>query len=210
MGTILLAALAYIAIIAVIELVAYFIFGGMLTSDLEYNADTQRYESSGGGFIASLIFSGIFGLVFVALGAIMQAGIARGVLGITYGRDISVGTMFKFDNVVTVILAGLVIGLAYGVGLVLCIIPGLLVLFFTQFTVWFIVDKQMGAIDAIKASFGLVNKHVGTLIGFFLASLLAYLVGAILCGIGLLVAIPVVFLAQGYTYRKLQGEAVAP
>jgi uncharacterized membrane protein len=44
---------------------------------------------------------------------------------------------------------------------------------------------------------------------FFLATLLAYIVGALLCGIGLLAAIPVIYIAQGYTYRRLQGEQVA-
>ena len=101
------------------------------------------------------------------------------------------------------------VGVGTAIGYFLCIIPGLIVMFFSQFYVWFIVDKQMGAWDAIKASFSLVNQHLGTLILFFLASVVAYLVGAILCGIGLLVAIPVIYIAQGYTYRRLQGESVA-
>jgi len=212
-GPILLAALAYIAIIVAIEIVFFLIFGGLASASTDpvyEDGVLVGYETSGGGFFMSLLVSAIFGVVFVVLAAIMQAGIARGVLAITYGREISVGTLFKFDNVVTVILAGLLVGLAYGIGLILCIIPGIVVLFFSQFYIWFIVDKQMGAIDAIKASFSFVNRNVGTLIGFFLASLVAYFVGALLCGIGLLVAIPVIYVAQGYTYRRLQGESVAP
>ena len=77
------------------------------------------------------------------------------------------------------------------------------------FALYFVVDKQMPALEAIKASISFVNKNLGTLIGFFLASLLAYFVGALLCGIGLLAAIPVVIIVQAYTYRTLQGEAVA-
>ena len=150
-----------------------------------------------------------YALVLTVLAAIMQAGLARGVLAITYGRHLEVATMFKFDNVVTVIIASLMVGVGTAIGYFLCIIPGLIVMFFSQFYVWFIVDKQMGAWDAIKASFSLVNQHLGTLILFFLASVVAYLVGAILCGIGLLVAIPVIYIAQGYTYRRLQGESVA-
>ena len=212
-GPILLAVLAYMAAIALIEILFFFIFGGIASGSTDCSTDPQtgitHCETSDGGFFLTLVVGAIFGVAFVALGAIMQAGFARGVLGLTYGRPLDVGTMFKFDNVVTVIVAGLIVGVAYGVGLILCVIPGLVVLFFSQFYVWFIVDKKMSAFDSIKASFSLVNRNVGTMIGFFLATILAYLVGAILCGIGLLVAIPVIYIAQGYAYRRLQGEQVA-
>jgi uncharacterized membrane protein len=155
------------------------------------------------------VVNAITSFLWTVMSAVMQAGIARGVLAITDGRPFEVATMFKFDNVVTVVIAGLLVGVASGIGLILCVIPGLIVLFFSQFYVWFIVDKQLGAVDSIKASFSLVNKNVGTMVLFFLASLLAYIVGAILCGVGLLVAVPVVYLAQGYAYRRLQGEQVA-
>jgi uncharacterized membrane protein len=39
--------------------------------------------------------------------------------------------------------------------------------------------------------------------------MLAYFVGAILCGIGLLVAVPVVIIAQAYMWRRLQNMPVA-
>ena len=106
-------------------------------------------------------------------------------------------------------LAAILVGVATFVGLLLCFVPGLVVMFFTWFTLYFVVDKNMPALEAIKASVSFVNKNMGTLIGFFLAALVAYFVGALLCGIGLLVAIPVVIIAQAYTYRTLQGEEVA-
>ena len=118
--------------------------------------------------------------------------------------------MFTGDHLGQVLLAGLLIGIGVSIGLVLCIIPGLIVLFYTQFTTGSSSTRSASAIDAIKASASLINGHVGTMVGFFFASLLAYIVGAILCGIGLLVAIPVVILAQAYMYRTLQGEAIAP
>ena len=124
--------------------------------------------------------------------------------------SLAIGVMFGMANVGTVIAASLLIGLGVGIGTLLCFIPGLIVAFFAQFYVWFIVDRQLGAIDAIKASFGFVNRNLGSVFIFYLASLAAYFVGALACGIGLLVAVPVVYIAQGYTYRKLQGGYVAP
>jgi len=197
LGPILLAMLAYLAIIALLQLVSYFLVGGAT-------------EAGDRGTLLSLLMSAISTFIYVVASAVMQAGIARGVLGITHGRRLDVGTMFTFDNIVSVIVAGLIVGVATAIGVLLCVLPGLIVAFYSQFYVWFIVDKQMGAVDAIKASFGLIHRNLGTMVLFFLATVLAYLVGALLCGIGLLVAIPVVYLAQGYTYRRLQGEQVAP
>ena len=82
-------------------------------------------------------------------------------------------------------------------------------LFLTSFTLHFIIDKDMGAIDAIKASISFVMANIGTLIVLLPGLIAAYIVGALLCGVGLLVAIPVVVIATAYAYRTLQGEQVA-
>jgi len=211
-GPILLAALGYLVAIGIVAFLFSLLFSGIIGGSTECTTNASGVTScntSGGGFVGLLLGTALYALILTVLTALMQAGLARGVLAITYGRHLEVATMFKFDNVLTVIIASLMVGVGTAIGYFLCIIPGLIVMFFSQFYVWFIVDKQMGAWDAIKASFALVNQHLGTLILFFLASVVAYLVGAILCGIGLLVAIPVIYIAQGYTYRRLQGESVA-
>ncbi|MGH8948447.1 MAG: hypothetical protein ACRDXF_06255, partial [Acidimicrobiia bacterium] len=78
------------------------------------------------------------------------------------------------------------------------------------FTYQFILDKGLPAFDAIKASFALVNKNLGSVVGLFFASILAFIVGAILCGIGLIVAIPVTIIATAYAYKLMTGQTVTP
>lgn len=208
-GTILVAAIIYFAILAVVNGVWYVIVGGVFDSSTEYNAVSGEFETSGGGLWAGVLAGVLFNLVYWVLQSLMQAGIVRGATEITHGRKPELATMFPTERLGTVLLAGVVVALMTAIGLVLCVIPGLIVLFYTQFTMFFVMDRGMGAIDAIKASAALVNQHVGTLVGFFFASLLAIVVGAIACLVGLVVAIPVVILAQAYTYRKLQGDTVA-
>ena len=139
----------------------------------------------------------------------ISVGLVRAALDITYGRPVSVATVFRTDDLVPALIANVIIGIAVAVGLLLCVIPGLIVAFFTQFTLYFVVDKKMPAMEAIKSSFSFVNKNLGSLIGLYVASLLAVAVGALLCGVGALIAIPVVGIATAYAYRTLQGEAVA-
>ena len=159
--------------------------------------------------LMGLFFAAFLMLFIIVLGYVVQAGITRGALALTYGQPLTVQMMFNPAMLGQVVIAGIIVGIAAAIGTVLCYLPGLIVIFFTQYVVYFIVDKQLSAVDAIKASISFVNANLGTLVVFYLASLLAFFIGAILCGIGLFVAVPVVLIAQAYTYRKLQGETVA-
>lgn len=175
--------------------------------------ETNQYgqvESSGGGFFASLLALALMMFVVAVVGFMMQAGIIRGALQITYGRELTVGTTFSFTNLGAVVVAALLIAVMSSVGFLLCYVPGLIVIFFTQYTMFFLVDKDMTALEAIKASASFVNRHLGTMVGFYIATAIAYFVGTLLCYVGLLLAVPVVIIAQTYAYRTLQGEQVAP
>ena len=194
-GTIVVVALAYLAVLIGLQVV--------FTMAVPGQGDNEA------GTVATFVGSLFVTVVSVVVSAVMQAGIARGALDITRGRRLEVGTMFRLDNIGTVVLASILVGIATGIGFALLIVPGLLVVFFTQFTVWFIVDRQLGVIDAIKASCRLVGQNFGPMVVFFLASLLAFVLGALALVVGLLVAVPVVYIAQGYAYRTMRGEAVA-
>ena len=127
----------------------------------------------------------------------------------TYGKPFDLKTMFSTDQLGQYIVGAILVAIGTTIGYFLCVIPGLIFMFMSFFWGYFLIDKKLSPVESIKASIALVNKNVGTLIGFFIGSIIAYAVGALLCGIGLLVAIPVVVLASGYMYRRLQGEQVA-
>jgi uncharacterized membrane protein len=211
-GTILVAILIYFVVLAVVEVIWTLIINGVFidSSTTTINPDTGAITTEGGsGWIAQLVVAALGALVYFLLTTIMQAGIVRGALEIANGRKPELPKMFSTEQLPQLLLAAVLVGIAAGIGALLCFFPALIVIFYTQFTVFFLIDRNLSAVDAIKASASLVNNNVGTLIGFFLASIVAYIIGAILCLVGLLVAFPVVFLAQTYTYKRLQNEAVA-
>jgi uncharacterized membrane protein len=209
-GPILIAVLAYVLALAVLSFIWFTItglfFGGGSEAQMErfLAGESSRFFSFG-----ALVAFGLQSLVGFIGGVIIQAAVTQAALLLTRGQPIEVKTLFSFGNLPQLLLGALIVGVLSGIGTILCYIPGLIVLFFTQFYVHFLLDKGLSALDAIKASFAFVNQHVGTLIGFYLASLVALFVGALLCGIGLLVAFPVVVIAQAYTFRRLLGEPVA-
>ncbi|QYJ02721.1 hypothetical protein KUV85_10260 [Nocardioides panacisoli] len=211
-GTIIIGVLAIFGIFLVLSIIGFVITAAGAESSIgEYNPNTGEFETSGGGFgfLASMLISTLLFFVGFLLTFVIYVGIIRASLDITYGRPVAVGTIFRFDNLAQLLLAALLVGIMVSVGSLLCYIPGLIVAFFTQYTAHFMVDKQMNALDGIKASFGFVNKNLGTLIGFYIASVIAMFIGSLVCGIGLLLAMPVVIIASAYTYRTLQGEQVA-
>jgi uncharacterized membrane protein len=148
-------------------------------------------------------------LVFWVLFAFLQAAVIRGGLMIANGHRLQLGQMFNFDKVGTVVVASIIVGIATSVGFYLCILPGVVVMIFTAFYLFFIIDKNLGAWDSIMASFNLVKENFGEVFLLLLGVLAAYIVGAALCGIGLLVTAPVALLALTYGFRKLQNEPVA-
>lgn len=211
LGVILLASLLYLAVIAVVTFVWFLITGaivGASSADVTVDPQTGQLTGGGRGIVAGLVSAGLIALVLFVLTSIMQAGIVRGALAISRGRKVEISDLFSTQLLAPVLLTAVLIGVATAIGSALCYLPGLVVGFYTQFAMFFVVDKQLGAIDAIKASAAFVQAHIAEVLVFYLLSLLAYFVGSLLCGIGLIVAVPVVILAQTYTYRTLQGETV--
>lgn len=206
-GPILLAVLAIFVAEIILNLVVSAISGALGTGPT-FSMNDGTVSGAAYGF-GQVLTSFVFGVLGFVISFAIQAAIIRASLDITYGRPVRLDTMVQGLNLGQVLLTGLIVGVAATIGFFLCILPGIVVWFLTAYALYFVVDKDMPAIEAIRASVNLVSRNVGVLIGFFLLAFLVYLLGAIACLVGLLVAMPVVLIAQAYTYRVLQGETVA-
>ena len=133
-----------------------------------------------------------------------------GLLDIANGQRVAVGSFFKPRNVGAMVITTVIIGVLSAIGNFLCVIPGLLVALFTMFSLLAVVDRNLSPIDAIKASFEMVKNNFGVAILVWLLAAVITLVGALLCGVGLLVAAPVAYLFEIYAFRRLGGGQVAP
>ena len=167
-----------------------------------------RNAFSGGlfGFLLVTAFTQI--LIFVVTGA-LQIGVYRSALTVSNGQRIEIGRMFAGDDLGPYLLATIALGVLTFVGFLLCILPGIAVMFFGFFTPFFVLDQHQAPVDAIKSSFRLVSANVGTLLPFAIVAFLVYVVGFIACGVGVLVTAPVSLLAVTFAYRTLNGQPVA-
>lgn len=183
----------------------------ILIQDPECHYDSNGFLTScdaGSGFFVSMIASAIMSLLFFVVYQIIGAGIIRGALGITEGRPFVVSEVFKTDKIGPVIITSLITSAIIFVGFILCFLPGIIAAFFLQYSLFFLIDKNLAPMDAIKASFNFVKDNLGNVIIWFIVSYLITLAGAIVCGVGLIVAIPVSLIGTAYTYKKLTGQPV--
>ena len=199
-AVILLAALTYVAVFVALATIAFAILVGTFaaTSDDDGNI-------SGGGAVGLGLGLAVFIIVAVVLGALVQAGIIRGALVATHGRQLAYEDFFRFTNLGTVILTAVLVGLATAI-LSVTIIGGVVFAFFAQFALFFVIDKHLGATEAIAASFRLVWANVTTVVLLFVGVYLAELIGSLLLGVGLLITLPVAMIASAFVYRRLVGE----
>ncbi len=153
---------------------------------------------------------------FISL--VIGLGLIRAALAILDGGRPSVEQLVSTKDIGPYFIASLLVALVVTVGLLLCIIPGLIAGFLLQFYGYAIIDRKSDSVTtapqstptgAIRASFEVVAANVGPLILLAVLSFLLNVAGALLCGVGLLVTVPVTAIAIAYAWRYFSGGRIA-
>jgi uncharacterized membrane protein len=192
---------------AVIYFLAFALAPSPVTTYDSYGSGFEYSASSTFGF-ASIAVLALGGLVMLVAVAAMQSAYYVGVLDIANGQPVSIGSFFKPRMIGSVVLATVLIGIASAIGS-LCFILGIVIGIFTVFTTVAIVDRSLSPIDGIKASIDIAKANfVQTLLTWLLAAVI-FVVGLVVCGVGVLVSAPVAALYLVYAYRQLTGGQIA-
>ena len=158
--------------------------------------------SGGIGGFTGLFLSLIFSVAGLMISFILQAGLIRVGLAIVGGREPEPGMLFQTENIAPFAIASILVGLLVIVGLFACCIGALVVLLFTLFYGYYVIDKGQGGIESIGSSFALVKDNAGAVIGF---AIIVVVLNLITCGL----AIGVTQIALAYAYKSLNGEPIA-
>lgn len=167
--------------------------------------ETTTRTLNGSGFAVLTLAT----IVLLLVGGAISSAYYGGLLDIADGKPVSVGSFFRPRNIAAVVVATLIVGVLASIGNLLCVLPGLIVTIFALFSSVAIVDRNLSPIDGIRASIDITKSNFGNVLLAWLISGAMLFVGALLCGVGLLVAAPVSYLFLVYTYRKLSGGSVA-
>jgi len=107
------------------------------------------------------------------------------------------------------IAASFIVAIAFAMGLILLVIPGIIMMLRLSM-IWFVlVDERTGPIDAIQRSWDITRGHTMDMLVLFIALTGLNLLGLICLGIGILVTIPISGIAMAYLYRELKPKAAA-
>lgn len=202
--------LVVVGIAVVLNLISSFIIGAIFGSGTVELDSTTGQLTGGRGFFLTLLFQLLASAVAGFVVYLLQAGLIRVSLDVADGRRPAVGDVFRFERLDKLLVLALLLTVGVFVGSLLCYLPGLVFGLLASFSLYFFVDRGSEGVDAIKQSFRFVIDNIGQIILVFLASVATIIVGALLCGVGLLVAIPVVLLVYAYTFRSLTGGTVTP
>jgi uncharacterized membrane protein len=180
--------------------------------DQAANTTTTQAGETTSGAPALAIASAVIGLILAVVSFVVEAytwtALITGCLDIADGRPVTIGSFFKPRNFGPAILAALLVGVLATVGLILLIIPGLVFLFFAALTMYFVIDRSLGPVDAMKASIATVRSNIGAVMMALLVTIGTTIAGIAACCVGLIVAVPLNTLIWVYTYRKLSGGQV--
>ena len=160
--------------------------------------------STGSGAFAALGLT----FIFMLLAAFATIGVYRAALRTTQGGEPSFQDMLTTQYLGRYIAFTIVLILLSLAGLVLCIIPMFLVIFFLQLGPYYVLDKGYGAGTAIKASFKAIKTYLGPAVLLTLMNIAVSLVGSMLFGILTLVTLPFVALFTAHMYRQFNQEAI--
>lgn len=109
----------------------------------------------------------------------------------------------NFPKIINMLVANILMFIIVCVGLWIFVLPGIYLYLRLQFFVQFIVDEDAGIIDSLNRSWKVTKGKEMSLLLLALTEIFIFIIGAILFGIGLFIAIPVNFMMNCYVYRKL-------
>jgi hypothetical protein len=175
-------------------------FGGPLTNP--YDID-QLVRLEGYAILGS--FVGQF------VQAFFETGIIRVSLMALRGQQVEFGTLFSgFDRYLPMLVARLLCTLAIMLGSLFFIVPGIILMCVLSLTGYFIVDRNMGAIEAMKASAEATRGHRISIFVFGLAWLGITIAGACACGFGMFASLGILNIALALIYGSITGMVSPP
>jgi uncharacterized membrane protein len=151
----------------------------------------------------------IFSLIGWIVGLLLAFGLIRATIAVTKGEKPEVAMLFQTDGFGPYIIASILFGIATFIGLILCIIPGLIFAVVYHFYGYAIVENpSLGPTDALKRAADISRGHRWELFGLFIVLILINIVGLIACLVGVIFTSGISAVAIAYAYRSLSGQSV--
>ena len=161
--------------------------------------------------VTSLLIGIVGGATAGLLTGPMMVGYMRMIKREDEGFKAEIADVFKgFDDFVPALLAVLLSSIIVGIGFMLCVIPGLLIMALVPVATYLVAVGEKDGINAIKRAFDAVKAN---LLSAFLCGLVLAIIGSIgslLCGVGIILTLPIAFIGSYHMAKQLTDGGAAP
>ena len=155
-------------------------------------------------FLKEKTFITLLNLIVFVFGIIIEMGLIKICLKFYDQEKPDFSELFSQSPLFFKMLFGSILyGLIVILGLILFIIPGIILGIKFYFYEYFIVDKGLGPIEALKRSSKITKGATWNLFLFFSLTSAINLIGIFALLIGLFATIPTTMMATAFVYRKL-------
>jgi hypothetical protein len=193
-----IATIAFFVVLMIDETPAVGVQIGVLTKSIPARGSDYQIVNIPVRIIGFLIAT------FLECGAIAMA------LKMARGEQAGIGDIFSggrfFGRMLVVRFLTMI---AVVIGLVLLVVPGIIIGLGLMLAPYYIVDQDLDAIGAMKASWDATKGQKGDLFLLGLLNFLVILLGLCVLGVGVFVALPVAQLATTFAYLHIAGR-IAP
>lgn len=160
--------------------------------------------------IFSTLFS-IGSLVGLALQAFFQVGLVRLNLAAARGQTPELSQVFSGGSRFLPMLGAMLLHMILvSVGMMLLVVPGIVLLLGLGMYPYFVVEREMAPVEALKASWELTTGHKGKLFVLGLYAFGVALLGFVACCVGVLASAAVISVAQAMVFTRMTGTVEPP
>lgn len=175
---------------------------GICLISFTINLFTMPLQGSTVGMIVAYLIS-----LFIS--AVFSVGYIKNLFQVMEGDEPQFSAYLQsFPKIFNMLIANILFGIVFFIGLCLLVIPGIYLYLRLQFFAQFIVDEDAGAVDSLKRSWNLTQGKAMSLLLLALTQILLIIIGVILFGIGVFVTYPIAAMMSCYVYRILNKVEV--
>jgi len=189
----------YFAILLVVWIVTLVLNGPSNAANL------GRFAGVGEGTLFTLsVIGGAWGAL---VGIPLNFGNAFVNLEVSRNGDPELSDLLEgFRQYVSALGSAILVGIAIFAGLLLLIVPGIWAALRLSFTPFMVVDRKLGAIDAVKASWNATSGHALQILGFAILAFFVLVAGLLLLIVGVIPA----GMWVGVSFADLYDDVAGP
>lgn len=160
-----------------------------------------------GSFVEGNILSLLTSLLNIFVTGVLGMGIVKIALKFCDNEKPEIGDLFAcWPLFLKYLIGSILVTLVVILGYILLIIPGIIWSIKYSLFVYFIVDKNMGPVQAMKASSRATKGGRSWLLWFYIVCGLVNFIGILCLGIGIFATFPTTVVAMALVYRSLVSQ----